>query len=144
MANRDWETDGDALAVDMAVCPDIAHQLIYGETGRNLNVILGGGATKFIPTEEEDHYGNKGERRDEENLIETWLKQKEEIGAEAKYVYDRDGLLEVNGDEEYLLGLFSPGHMAYHLDADEEQAPTLEEMTEAAIKILSKAEEGQV
>lgn len=41
---------------------------------------------------------------------------------------------------EYLLGLFNNDHMAYHLDAENE--PTLEEMVEVAIKMLSRSSNG--
>lgn len=44
-----------------------------------------------------------------------------------------------NSDDmpEYLLGLFNNDHMAYHLKAQNE--PTLEEMVEVAIKMLSRS-----
>lgn len=38
-------------------------------------------------------------------------------------------------------GLFTPEHLAYHLDSNASQ-PTLEEMTETAIKILQKNSQG--
>lgn len=42
---------------------------------------------------------------------------------------------------EYLLGLFHDDHMDYHLKATNNQ-PTLEELVEAAIKILSRSSKG--
>lgn len=57
-------------------------------------------------------------------LNETWIFQ----------VYNSDDL------PEYLLGLFNTDHMAYHLKAEDE--PTLEEMVEVAIKMLSRNPKG--
>lgn len=53
----------------------------------------------------------------------------------------------VNGNEtEYLLGLFEGTHCRYHLEVLEEniedKEPTLAQMTQKAIEILSKNEEG--
>lgn len=47
-----------------------------------------------------------------------------------------------NSDDlpEYLLGLFRDDHMEYHLKA--ENQPTLEEMVEVAIKMLSRSPKG--
>jgi alkaline phosphatase len=47
-----------------------------------------------------------------------------------------------NSDDlpEYLLGLFNHDHMEYHLKAKDE--PTLEEMVEVAIKLLSRSKRG--
>lgn len=57
-------------------------------------------------------------------------------------MYDRDGLLNVKNDTDYLMGLFAASHCEYNLDANATTHPTLVEMTEAAIKILSKGENG--
>lgn len=40
-----------------------------------------------------------------------------------------------------VLGLFSPDHMPYHLEAEEDD-PTLSEMTQKAIQMLSKSDDG--
>lgn len=49
----------------------------------------------------------------------------------------------MSDDTEYLLGLFESSHCQYHLDSvDSETEPTLAEMTEAAIKLLSRDENG--
>lgn len=128
--------------VDPEKCRDIAYQLVNGETGRNLHVILGGGRQKFLPNNVTEQDGKKGQRSDNINLIEQWLEQKEANNQTAEYVYDRDGLLSVKDDTDYLMGLFSADHCAYNLDANVTIHPTLVEMTEAAIKILSKSDEG--
>ncbi|CAG9824652.1 unnamed protein product, partial [Phaedon cochleariae] len=65
---------------DPTICQDIARQLIFGDTGKNLQVILGGGRKKFLPKEVVDEEGKRGERSDGANLIEEWKKQKERAG----------------------------------------------------------------
>lgn len=43
---------------------------------------------------------------------------------------------------EYLLGLFEGSHMHYHMQADPVTEPTLAELTEVAIRSLSRNEKG--
>lgn len=83
-----------------------------------------------------------GERSDGRNLITSWLAQKEERGETPEYVWNRDELLNVSNTTTNLLGLFASGHCSYNLEANKTTQPTLAEMTEAAIKILSQSEEG--
>ena len=45
---------------------------------------------------------------------------------------------------DYLLGLFSFEHMDYHLEANPASQPTLQEMTQAALKILKRNTKGYV
>ncbi|KAG5886731.1 hypothetical protein JTB14_027153 [Gonioctena quinquepunctata] len=143
-ASRHWESDTKVLKSDEdpQTCEDIAHQLIFGETGKNLQVILGGGRKKFIPREEEDEEGDGGERSDHVNLIEQWKKQKERIGADYAYVWNKEQLVHVGNETEYLLGLFESSHMNYNIDRDIASDPSLEEMTEAAINVLQRGEKG--
>lgn len=121
-------------------CDDIAYQLIYGKTGQNFNVALGGGRSNFLPTGYTDEEGVVGNRLDERNLVEEWLASKS--SANAAYVWNRTSLLELDEEVDYLFGLFEDEHMKYYLDDVNHEEPTLEEMTEAAIKVLSKSENG--
>nr|CAI5831604.1 unnamed protein product [Callosobruchus analis] len=140
-ASRNWESDTNVLnaELDPKQCRDIAYQLIFGETGKNLQVILGGGRKKFLPKEVTDEEGNTGSRSDDLNLIQEWKKQKKEMGAKYEYVWNRKQLLSIKNDTEYLLGLFEPGHMKYNLERSKETEPSLEEMTEVAIRVLQRA-----
>lgn len=79
---------------DVEACPDIAHQLVYGETGKNLKVVLGGGRGMFLPSNVTDEEGAPGSRSDGENLIESWLTSK--TNATAKYVWNKADLLQVS------------------------------------------------
>lgn len=141
-AHRDWESDTDVVKAGFSTsdCADIATQLIHGETGRNLNVILGGGRGEFIPKSQKDEEGETGLRSDDQNLIEQWKEQK--AGTNHRYVFDRHGLLSVPDNTDYLLGLFEKDHTKYNLDRDPIQKPSLAEMTEAAIKVLSRDDKG--
>ncbi|CAG9854778.1 unnamed protein product [Phyllotreta striolata] len=143
-AYRRWESDTSVMKSehDPKECRDIAYQLVFGETGKNLQVILGGGRKNFLPTEETDEDNQPGARSDHANLINEWIKQKRSLGAKYEYVSDRQQLRRVRNDTEYLLGLFDNGHMRFNLERDPERQPSLEEMTEAAIRTLQKGPEG--
>lgn len=142
-SNRLYECDNDVniLGGDKT-CVDIARQLIEGKTGKNLNVIMGGGATKMLKNTTFDSYGNRGERQDGRNLINEWISNKSDKSA---FVTNRESLLSLNyTDTKNVMGLFAPGHMKYHSDADHSVEPTLTEMTEAAMNVLSKNPNGYV
>lgn len=139
--NRNFESDGDVKnqGKEPTECEDIASQLIRNKPGNKFKVIFGGGRTKFLPNTENDVSGIAGERLDGINLIEEWKRGKKL----ASVVYDRDGLINASSsDSEYILGLFTPGHMSFNLDADRNKEPTLKEMTETAIKMLQKEKKG--
>ncbi|TDG44124.1 hypothetical protein AWZ03_009455 [Drosophila navojoa] len=141
-AHRDWENDADVKAdnADPTICTDIASQLINGDVGRNLNVILGGGRQNFLPEHVIDPSGVFGKRKDGRNLIEEWQRQHTNS---AHYVHTRRQLLELNNQTSRVLGLFAPYHMPYHLDADAVDQPTLEEMVQAALAILERQSAGR-
>ncbi|XP_055706981.1 membrane-bound alkaline phosphatase-like [Phlebotomus papatasi] len=142
-ANRDWESDADVTKANEnpKMCQDIASQLINNDPGRKLKVIMGGGRNKFLPKGTVDEQGSKGERVDGVNLVHEWLLQKKR--RPAAYVSDRKGLMNVDfNNTEYLLGLFSPDHMDFNLEAKHEEQPSLAEMTTAAIEMLSKEKRG--
>lgn len=158
-ANRDWESDycvkykdcddGDDVEDNLSGCDaskiqDISQQLVRGNVGSNLNVIMGGGSRGFLDKDIVDAYGVKGQRTDGLNLITEWEnngKQKKKV------VRNRDELMNMDTSQvDYLLGLFGPGgHFKYHLQAEEEgvtDQPTLWEMTEKALEVVSKNENG--
>ncbi|XP_002062011.3 membrane-bound alkaline phosphatase [Drosophila willistoni] len=141
-ADREWENN----AVLEEACPgelgenlnDIAVQLIHGEVGSKLKVMLGGGKRSFYAPE----FYDKGRRTDGRNLVEEF----EALDEGNVFVKTQKKLLNVNATETgRLLGLFSKSHLHYHLEqlADEENnEPTLEEMTQKAIEVLQTEEQG--
>lgn len=140
-ANRMWESDFDVKRYnnDPAKCKDIAQQLVYGKTGKNLEVIFGGGRRKFLPANKVDRDGINGERLDGVDLIKNYQFMHEN----ARYIDSIDGLrgLESNPPNR-VLGLFASEQMNYFLDRNPQVEPTLPEMTAAAIKMLRRNKNG--
>jgi len=147
-ADRDWEDDGDVPAEDRnkPLCRDIALQLISDNS--NISVILGGGRQQFMPrTAPDPEYPSRfGARLDGIDLIETWKLRMTEQGNSHAYVWRQTEFDQVDpATTDYLFGLFEPSHMRYTLqrnDPTEAGEPTLAEMTEKAIRILSREDKG--
>lgn len=113
--------------------------MVYNKPGAKIKVIFGGGRTKFLPNTTYDYDGFQGERADGKNLITDWAKDK----SNAKVIYDKSGLDQLDvKNTDYALGLFAPGHLEFHLDANNSIQPRLMDMMEVAIKILQKEENG--
>ena len=117
---------------------EIAEQMIVS----GADVMLGGGLRHWIPQDmtasDFAAYDGSSKRKDEANLVE---KAK---GLGYAFVTDRDGLASAGGADK-LLGLFANSHLPYVLDRrpdDGTNVPSLVEMTEAAIDVLSKNENG--
>uniref|UniRef100_A0A1I8H3N5 alkaline phosphatase n=1 Tax=Macrostomum lignano TaxID=282301 RepID=A0A1I8H3N5_9PLAT len=116
------------------------------------NVIFGGGRTNFLPTAESTiDYSNKnssvsGKRQDGVNLINRWRnlqssKMRRFAFAESKSQFD--AIDPANTD--YVLGLFATSHLRYQLDNEMDptyQEPSLSEMVDKAIRILSRNPNG--
>ena len=104
---------------------EIARQMLR----RDVDVVFGGGRQHFTA---DTTLG--GTRADSLDL----LAQAREDGY--KVVLDREGF-----DSELqtpVLGLFTPGHMAYEIDRDPAAEPSLAEMTMRAIELLEGDEDG--
>ncbi|KAH8278283.1 hypothetical protein KR044_009645 [Drosophila immigrans] len=149
VANREWEYDGKVTSEGCSaeLNKDIARQLLEDEVGRELRVVLGGGRAYFRGKQMHDEEGILGLREDKRDLIDEWQQQKQQLNAEAHYVWSRKGLQQVDlSKTDYLLGLFDVSHCPYHGDRSRNQLdyaePSLSEMTEAAIKLLSRNEQG--
>lgn len=147
-SNRLHESDKDVRVLGGSVedCVDVARQFIETETGKNLDVALGGGRIKFMPNTTVDEYGNRGEREDHRNLIDEWIKYKSNNRTGSRsYVSNRESMMKLDHKNvNSLLGLFATGHMDYHSDANQTVEPSLLEMTEMAMKVLSNNPEGYV
>ncbi len=106
---------------------EIALQLLSAD----LNVLLGGGENSFLPTSEEGCFVGNGARNDSRNLINEF------VSLGYKYVCDASSLNSIDSESESaVLGLFSNGGMVRPF------SPTLKEMTQSAISILSKGSNG--
>jgi alkaline phosphatase len=142
-ANRDWESDFDMMNINNTEkCLDIAEQLVRQSPGKDFNVIFGGGRKKFYSEKILDEEGIRGERKDELDLIDEWLSEKN--SSKAQYIYHKNGLDSLNlSSFDHVLGLFDSDHIAYKLDNDVTN-PTLKEMTVAAIELMKKNPKGFV
>ncbi|XP_073961252.1 membrane-bound alkaline phosphatase-like [Choristoneura fumiferana] len=146
-ANRDWEHDGEVIGDghNPALCPDIADQLINSYPGNQFKVILGGGRSNFRSNTTIDEEGEPGLRWDGRDLVEEWRAQRVAADVSHSYVWNRTELLQAIEDPpEYLLGLFEADHMRFEAAVREDGSdePTLAEMTEAAIRVLSRNSRG--
>jgi alkaline phosphatase len=107
---------------------DQEDKIAQQQLNQDIEVLLGGGKRHFVPASE-----SNSARNDDKNLLST-AKQKG-----YQVVESPDALAQV--DDGPLLGLFSNSHMAYEIDRSDEQ-PSLAAMTETAIDVLSKKEDG--
>lgn len=140
-SHRNYESDNDVVSTgsDPKRCIDIGRQLVENEVSRNFKVVMGGGARKLLPNGTIDSAGYVGERLDDRNLINEWLVGK---NGTSKYVYNAQHLKDLNVDNtDNLIGIFANDHLSYNLDNDGSQ-PTLEEMTDSAIRVLQKESNG--
>ncbi|NXI95181.1 PPBI phosphatase, partial [Psophia crepitans] len=143
VVNRDWYADASMPADARSEgCKDIAWQLIHNV---DINVILGGGRKYMTPVGTPDpeyptYSSENGIREDGNNLINMWL----EARPGARYVWNKTEMLAAaaNPEVDYLMGLFEPGDMKYNLVRNTTLDPSLTEMMEAAITILSRNPNG--
>ncbi|XP_062411953.1 intestinal-type alkaline phosphatase [Sardina pilchardus] len=138
-ADRGWYSDKE-LKEDNVVgdCKDIAYQLVHNT---DINVILGGGRSYMLPQETPDPEDKSlnGSRLDKVNLIDEWLKNKQN----AHYVWNKSQLDAVDEEKtDYLMGLFEPKDTDYEIYRNKATDPSLTEMVEKAIKILRKNPKG--
>ena len=141
---RDWENDRN-LSVEAREngCSDIAAQLIEFPYGNGIEVALGGGRVKFLPSDLADPEGEDTAegRQDNRNLPQEWL-QKHPNSA---YIWNQQQFDSIDPDStDHLLGLFESGHMQYEADRLEDTAgePSLAQMTKLAVEILSRNSDG--
>ncbi|RWS22705.1 alkaline phosphatase-like protein 2, partial [Leptotrombidium deliense] len=140
ISTRYWESDSDLPANLSAKCKDIAKQLIENEPGNKFKVIMGGGRKNF-------QQQPKGVRKDGLNLLQKWIDtRKNELLTDSEYQYitTKQELKQLDVNRvKYTLGLFNDDHINYDKNRTEEE-PSLAEMTEAAIRMLKKDENGFV
>ncbi|MFZ3147977.1 MAG: alkaline phosphatase [Methanothrix sp.] len=114
---------------------EIADQL----SKSNVDVILGGGLQYFVGKNDTDLIGKDSKRNDDRNLLADFASQ--------GYVFVHNGTAFNKLDDkktEKLLGLFEGSHMQYEMErqSSNESDPSLAEMTEKALAILSKNPKG--
>ncbi|XP_074045761.1 intestinal-type alkaline phosphatase 1-like [Macrotis lagotis] len=143
VVNRNWYSDANMpLEALKSGCKDIASQLIANV---DIDVILGGGRKYMFPKGTPDpEYptltSQAGIRLDNRNLVDEWKRTR----PGAKYVWNREDLLRASEDPTvtHIMGLFEPGDTKYEIERNISTDPSLMEMTEVAIKILSQNSKG--
>ncbi|MEJ1272146.1 hypothetical protein NN561_002994 [Cricetulus griseus] len=141
--NRNWYGDADMPASALQEgCKDIATQLI---SNMDINVILGGGRKYMFPAGTPDpEYPNDvnqtGTRLDGRNLVQEWLSKHQG----SQYVWNREELIQKSLDPSvtYLMGLFEPVDTKFEIQRDPLMDPSLKDMTEAALRVLSRNPKG--
>jgi len=121
---------------------DIARQLIEFPHGDGIEVALGGGRRNFTPNSVTDPEVTtlKGRRADGRDLTAEWSAR-----PDATYVWNKAQFDAVDlGTTNHLLGLFNRSHMEYEFDRADDIGgePSLTEMTEMAITMLSRDADG--
>lgn len=101
---------------------------------KDIEVLLGGGRRHFLPQSAEE-----SAREDDLDLLRVARDRGYEVVQTASELNQAE---ENQGEEERLLGLFSPGHMAYEIDRPATRQPSLASMTETAIDRLSESQDG--
>ncbi|XP_053378460.1 alkaline phosphatase-like [Mercenaria mercenaria] len=138
---RNWENDAN-FDDGAGNCTDIASQLI--DDNIDIQVILGGGREKFMKNNTNDPQSGllTGGRRDNRDLIQEWQQKQADLGRKYRYVWNITAFKNIDpAKTDYLFGLFNKDHMKYEIDRNKEE-PSLAEMTEKAIQILSRNEKG--
>lgn len=131
---RRWEADVNLTEeAKENGCKDIASQITSDMGGNGLEVALGGGRANFQP----EGTGN-GRRQDGKDITKDWVSGRDG----ARYISTAAELASVDLDNtKHLLGLFNDSHMSYDANRPSEE-PSLADMTETAIKALSKNKKG--
>ncbi|NXP03661.1 PPBI phosphatase, partial [Thinocorus orbignyianus] len=143
VVDRNWYADSSMPAEARTQgCKDIAWQLVHNV---KFNVIMGGGRKYMTPVGTADpeyptYATENGIREDGNNLIDMWLAAR----TDARYVWNKTEMMAAVADPsvKYLMGLFEPGDTKYNLLRNTTLDPSLTEMVEAAITILSRNPNG--
>lgn len=142
---RYWEHNEDVLEdnCDPDIVDDIAEQFVSSKLAQKFKVVLGGGRGYFLNNDTLDDEGQRGLRTDHKNLIKEWQDIHQEMG-NSRYIWKRDDLMNsASENADYLLGMFDQSHLKYDFEAaTDDNEPSLSDMVEVAIKMLSKEEKG--
>ena len=139
--DRNWEND--TKLPEGSTCKDIAAQFVEFGYGDGIDVALGGGRREFMPKDAPEVEGKSGKRGDGRDLREEWkAKYPQGVYVENEKAFDA---VDVSKTDK-LFGLFNYSHMHYEADRknDVDGEPSLTQMTQKAIEILSKNSKGYV
>lgn len=147
-SNRKWECN-TAMPMSAFDCKDIARQLIEDRPGRNFKVIMGGGKKSFEanspPNPKETVEKSLCVRSDRRDLIREWIDDKQSNNLSHQFLTNVHDIKSLDTEQtEYVLGIFANGTMPMEYTRNKKflETPSLEMMTETAIKVISKNENG--
>ncbi|XP_052836229.1 alkaline phosphatase 4 [Drosophila gunungcola] len=145
--NSNYECDERMpLGSSKSGCLDIARQLISGQTGRSLNVIIGGGRqmlNSVVPKTRSDPVDELlCESSDGRNLLKEWrshkLRQSKISPIKFELVQRTDELESLNASNfDFLLGVMANGDLSGNA-----KAPSLKLMVERSLQVLKKQDQG--
>ncbi|KAH8354380.1 hypothetical protein KR084_009447 [Drosophila pseudotakahashii] len=134
------------LGSSKAGCRDIARQLISGETGKSLNVIIGGGRqmlSSLVPVSKWDPVDELlCESSDGRNLLKEWrnhkLRESKINPIKFELVQRSDELESLNASSfDHILGIMANGDLSGNA-----KAPSLQLMVEKSVEVLKKPGQG--
>ena len=140
---RNWEGDADMpVQAREQGCIDIARQLVDFSIGRGIDVMFGGGRSRFLPSTASDpEYPRlRGTRLDGHDLIADWQRV-----PGSRFVWNMAQFKALDAKRSgRVLGLFEPEHMQFSHDRGKDGAgePSLAEMTAKAIALLKRNDQG--
>lgn len=145
---RGWEDDSALPKSERGKgCKDLALQLVEMPAGDGLEVALGGGRRHFLPRErsgqpfrDPENPRVTGRRLDGRHLGEEW-----DARPRSRWIWNQKQFDRIDIDDvDHLLGTFNHSHMQYELDRKRDPGgePSLAEMTELAIRMLSRNPKG--
>ena len=115
---------------------DIARQMIETAPGNMTDLMFGGGYLAFNSSGSSKNKWDCN-RKDGRDLIKQWKQNQRNLKKSYDFVHDLDSLKSaVRHKPDKTLGVFSLGHLAYEYKKPATQ-PSLSEMTQGAIEILS-------
>ncbi|WP_310497388.1 alkaline phosphatase [Sandarakinorhabdus sp.] len=128
--SRNWEGADKAFpAADRAAgCADLASQLVGFAPGGGLDVVLGGGRSRFLPM------AAGGSRDDGRDLTSEWRSR----FPQGQYVSDAKGFRALDSKGRGpVLGLLNADHLNFETDRKSDEEPSLTEMARFAVARLA-------
>ncbi|EDW00073.1 alkaline phosphatase [Drosophila grimshawi] len=150
VADRRWECEATMPPEAQQLgCLDIARQLVEQNTGRQINVIMGGGRQMLVSnvsaTENDPLDMWAGHSADGRNLITKWAQIKAEQGVPHAVVQNNAELRNLDAENiDYMMGIFANGHLKYdhERDSGDNGMPSLTNMTLKALQVLGNSDKG--
>ncbi|WP_426164736.1 alkaline phosphatase [Sandarakinorhabdus sp. DWP1-3-1] len=134
--NRNWEGADRAYPVAdrQSGCADLATQMVDFKPGGGLDLVLGGGRARFLPT------AAKGMRDDGVDLVARWQQRH----PDGRYVADAAAFRALDAKAPGpVLGLLANDHLSYEADRDPAQEPGLVDLAKFAVARMQAATRGK-